>query len=305
MAQGNGGQNKSDAGGAQASQPIDHSADGKVVGVDSPAEQNGAPKTRTQLIDESWQLLSDAVHDDKHVDAQIQALAALGTMGSHAKSVGLISEAFDAKDVDTRTAAVLAAGQSRSRVLMPKLHAALDDKEPQVAFAAATTLWKMGDHSGEDLLTAVVDGERKASAPLMEGSMHQASREMHNPAAMAKLGAETGASLLLGPFGFGVTAYEYIRKNGGDSARVQAVEDLAEVRSEDSRKTLQAALGDKDPTVRAAAAKAMREYHDAAAQHGLALLLDDTKKPVQFSAAAAYLISCGAVPLPPPAPLHR
>jgi HEAT repeat protein len=278
------------------------SADGKVVGVDTPAVGDAAPSTKTDPVTQSWSLLTDSVHDDKHVDVQIQALGALGTMGANPKSVALIDGAFSAKDVDTRTAAVLAAGQARSHSLEPKLRDALNAPEAQIAFAAATVLWKMGDHSGEDLLLAVVDGDRKASAPLVEGSMHQANREMHNPASLARLGAETGASLLLGPFGFGVTAYEYIRKNGGDAARVQAVEDIAQLHTPEARSTLEAALQDKDPTVRAAAVKALRGYHDEKTQHAIAQLLYDTKKPVQLGAAAAYLISAGVVAMPPPTP---
>jgi len=276
------------------SKPATSGADGAVVGE--------VTRTRADAIAQSWQLLSDAVHDDKHVDLQIQALGALGTLGTSSKAAELITDAFSAKDVDTRTAAVLAAGQTGNHALDGHLREALNAPEPQVAFAAATTLWKMGDHSGEDLLLAVVDGDRKASAPLVGGSMHQASREMHNPASMAKLGAETGASLLLGPFGFGVTAYEYIKKNGGDTARVQAVEDIAQIHLPEARATLEAALEDKDPTVRAAAAKAMRSYHDEKAQHSLAQLYFDTKKPVQFSGAAAYLVSAGAVAMPAPSP---
>jgi hypothetical protein len=148
-----------------------------------------------------------------------------------------------------------------------------------------------------------VDGDRKASAGLVHGSMHSANREMHDPAALAKLGATEGASMLLGPFGFGITAYEYMKRNGGDSARVKAVEDISQTRTPDVRTTLLAALRDKDPAVRAAAAKAVRLYHDKDVEAALALLLADSKKPVQYSAAAAYLVCVGAVAAPPAVPL--
>ena len=100
----------------------------------------------------------------------------------------------------------------------------LDDKEPQVVFTAAMTLWKMGDRSGEDVLMAVVDGERKAGPTLLHGTEHSIDNELHDPAALAKMGALQGASMLLGPFGYGITAYEYIHKSGGDMARASAIE---------------------------------------------------------------------------------
>ena len=284
-----------------------------AVGQDGPAPANPDaqivttpehPRTQAQLLGDAWTLLETSLADTKHVDTEIQALSALGTMGGNPRSLKMIAGAFDSPEVDVRTAAVLAAGQTHSRTLEPQLRRMLDDKEPQVAFVAASTLWKMGDHSGEDILTSVVDGDRKANAGLVHGSMHQASREMHNPAAMAKLGALEGASILLGPFGFGITAYEYIKKNGGDSARVTAIEEIAQLHTAEVRKELIEALTDKDPTVRAAAAKAVRFYHDEEAEHGLAMLMQDSKKPVQLTAAACYLISTRTVALPPPEKLE-
>ena len=261
------------------------------------------PRTKAQLTDDAWKLLSDALADQKHVDTRIQALAALGTMGSNPKSSKMIESAFADAELDVRTAAVLAAGQTRNAALEPGMRKLLDDKEPQVAFAAASTLWKMGDHSGADLLMAVVDGDRKANPNLMHGSMHQANRELHDPAALAKFGAMQGASMLLGPFGFGITAYEYAKKNGGDSSRVTAIEEIAQVKSPAVRKELLGALTDKDPAVRASAAKAIRGYRDAEVSTALAMLLTDSKKPVALVGAASYLISVGAVALPPPVKL--
>jgi hypothetical protein len=259
------------------------------------------PKSQAQLTTEAWKMLTDAVTDDKHNEIQIQGLSALGTMGRDRRSSKMIVDALGDTDVDVRTAAVLAIGQTRNRMLLPRVRKMLDDKEPQVAYTAAVTLWRMGDHSGEDLLMAVIDGDRKASAGLMNGSMHAANRELHDPAALAKMGALQGASMLLGPFGFGITAYEYIRKSGGgDSARVTAIELISESKTPDVRDELIGALKDKDQAVRAAAAKALRGYREPKVSQAIALLFDDPKLPVQLVAAASYLISSGAVTMPPP-----
>src|ERR1700757_3753644 len=104
----------------------------------------------------------------------------------------------------------------------------VNDQEPQVAFTAATTLWKMNDHSGEDILVAVVNGDRKATATLKDSSKHTISKALHSPSTLARIAALQGASLLLGPFGFGVGAYEYMHKNGVDTSRVTAVEQISE-----------------------------------------------------------------------------
>ena len=246
---------------------------------------------------EAWEMLTNAVHDPKHADARIQALAALGTMGTNARAGKLIEDAMKDPDVDVRTAAVLAAGQTGNRSLTTPIRNMLDDKEPQVAFVAATTLWKRNDRSGEDILVAVVDGDRRATADLKDSTMHTVSKDLHSPSTLAKIGALQGASVLLGPFGFGITAYEYMRKNGGDSSRVSAIEQISQEKTAPIRSTLIAALGDKDPAVRAASAKALgASYHDKPVCDALLPLFDDSKLPVRLTAAAAYLRSTDSGP---------
>jgi HEAT repeat protein len=268
--------------------------DGQVVG-DPPLR----PRTPAQLQDQAWTTLKDAASDPKHSDNRIQALAALGLLGGNPRSLTMIEDAMSDPDVDVRTAAVLAAGQTKAPAITPAVRRLLNDKEPQVAFNAALALWKIGDHSGEDILMAVVDGERRASATLINGTEHDMDKTLHSPSEMAKIGVTEGAGLLLGPFGFGITAYEYIHKNGGSSARVSAIEALSQEKSEPLRKELVAALKDKDLGVRAAAAKALDSYHQPEVSAAIAKLFDDPKQPVRLTASAAYLVSTGASPASP------
>jgi HEAT repeat protein len=246
-------------------------------------------------LDTAWSMLTSATTNAKHPDLRIQGLAAVGTLGSSSRAAGLITNAMKDPDVDVRTSAVLAAGQTKNRALTTQLRAMLDDHEPQVAVAAASTLWKMGDHSGEDILVAVADGERKATAGLVDSARHTVSTDLHNPSTLAKIGALQGASLLLGPFGFGISAYEYIHKNGGQSARALAIELLAQEKTKPIHDELLSALNDKDVGVRAAALKALGEYHDKPTSAAIASLFYDPKSPVRLAAAAAYLRSTGAV----------
>jgi hypothetical protein len=201
----------------------------------------------------------------------------------------MIGNAMLDADVDVRTAAALAAGQTRDPNLTTSLRNLLDDKEPQVAFTAALTLAKMGDRSGEDILMAVVDGDRRTEADVLHGTEHKISRELHNPAKLAKLGAMQGAAMLLGPFGFGITAIEFMRQSGGDAARAAAIEQIAQEKTKPIHRELLDALKDKDPSVRAAAAKALVDYHDQETQDAVYSLLLDPKDPARLTAAAAYL----------------
>ncbi len=281
---------------AQTSTPAN--PDAEVV----PGPETDVPKTPAQRKQQALDMLTEAAAD-KRPENRIQALAALGTL-SDAFSTKLISNGLADSDRDVRTAAVLAAAQSHTLTLIGKLHDAIDDKEPQVAFTAATALWKLKDRSGEDTLIAVVEGERHATAGLVNNSVHTANKDLHNPAELARIGALQGASLLLGPFGFGIGAYEAMRKNGGNSARAEAIGLLAEEHTHPIQQELLGALTDKDAAVRAAAARALGAYPGPETTTALAKLFIDPKAPVRYTAAASYLHASGTPSTPTPAKKH-
>lgn len=236
-------------------------------------------------------MLTTAVTDSRHPDLRVQALAALGMLGNNPRSLALIADAMTDKDIDVRSAAAVAAGQTRSPSVTTPLRRMLDDKEPPVAFAAALTLWKMDDRSGEDILMAVADGERTASSSALNSATHAVSRDLHHPGALARFGAMQGVGMLLGPFGMGITAYEYLHKNDSDSTRISAIEALSQSCTAPIRRELLAALLDKDPGVRASASKALSSYRDPEIATAIARIFDDTKPPVRFTAAASYLLA--------------
>lgn len=277
-------------------------ADGEIVGQNTAAQDSAVQeepdvKAVNASVDSAWGMLTTAAH--KAVQTRIVALAALGTMGTNPQAAKLIAEGMKDPELEVRLAAILAAEQTKNRALWPAIHERLSDSEPQVVFTAAATLWKMGDRSGENVLMAVADGERKANPSLMHGARNDVNKELHNPGALAELGATSGASLLLGPFGFGVGAVRYMIKSGADPARASAVTLLAQSQAPGIRDELIDALKDKDAAVRAAAAKALGQRHDPEAVEPLGQLFSDKKLPVRLTAAAAY-INCSR-----PGPVHR
>jgi HEAT repeat protein len=213
----------------------------------------------------------------------------------------LIGDAMKDTDVDVRSAAAIAATQTQDRNLTTPLRNLLDDNEPQVQFAAAIALWKMGDRSGEDILMSVVEGDKSTSPGLVHGTEHKISRDLHDPAKLAKLGAMQGAAMLLGPFGVGISAIQFIHQSGGNAARVTAIEQLADEHTPPVHKDLIDALQDKDAPVRTAAAKALADYDDPETQKAVYGLMADPKSQVRLMAAAAYLRTTGT-PGPEAAP---
>jgi len=270
--------------------------------ADDSTSQIAPGQSPNELRTSAWQLLTDAAADPKHAQTRIQSLAALGLLGANPRSLKLIETAMADPDVDVRTAAALAAGQTHARAILPALRHLLKDPEPQVAYSAALALWRNGDRSGKSLLIAVVDGDRRSNATLLNGTEHDIDKTLHSPSALAKIGISEGAGLLLGPFGIGIAAYNYIARNGGNSARATALEALAQNptdRTEALRKTFVAALDDKDPALRAAAARALALYHTPATAAAISHQFYDSKAPVRLNAAAAYLICSGASPASP------
>ena len=268
---------------------------------DLPAEKLPSNSTPAQRADQAWAMLTEAAADPKHPQTRIQALAALGMLRTP-HSARLIEAAMHDPDLDVRTAAALAAGQSGDRNLTTPLRNQLDDPEPQVVFTAALTLWKMNDRSGEDILMAIADGERSASPTMMRGAKHKIDSDLHDPGKMARLGAMQGATMLLGPFGFGIAAFNFIHQSGGDLARASALEAIAQEHTPPVHQELLAALADKDPAVRAAAAKGLADYRDKPTSSALYALFADPKYPVRLTAAAAYLRTTGT---PGPSPAAR
>jgi HEAT repeat protein len=278
---------------AQENPPSPATAGNDSQSVPDPATSRvaqTAAETPAETIKRCWQSLTDNVQDAKHTEIRSQALNALSSLGWSSRADGLIAAAMKDPNLDVRTAAILAAGKTKSHSLIEPVRKLLDDTEPQVVFAAATTLWKQfADKSGEDILVAIAAGDRKANPSLIHGAEHDISRTLHSPSALEKIGLVTGAELALGPFGFSVSAVEYARKNGGDSARIHAIDLLAEDKTEGVRDQMKSALDDKDPGVRAAAVKVLGDFHRSQDSKAIATLLDDSKLPVRLAAAAAYI----------------
>jgi HEAT repeat protein len=239
-------------------------------------------------VDEAWSQINTAL-DAKSVDTQLQAIAALGLMGNSPKAFTLLSARFDNKEVDVRVASIVAAGETKNPNFTTALRSLLDDAEPQVALAAASTLWKMNDHSGEDVLVAIARGERKAEGGFFTTGMHHANRTLHNPLALAKLGAIQATSILLPPVGIGLGAFHYMKGEGGLSPRVVALEQFAQDHTDFVRSELIAATTDKDTGIRLAAAEELAKYRGPEVVKALGNLFGDSKPAVRLIACGSYI----------------
>jgi HEAT repeat protein len=259
-----------------------------AAGNDVPAKP-AATSVTTQTT-AAWDLLNTAVSASKIQvqEARIDAITALGTLGDFPHAVDLLRDAQKDQDRHIRLAAVAAMGASKKPVFIPDLKRALDDSAAEVSFSAAVGLWKMNDRSGESILNAVVAGDRKAKQGAISSEKHQADEDLHSPSKLALIGAEQGAYVVLGPFGYGLSAIRRGKENGV-SARTIAATLLAEDKSTATEKSFIDALDDPDPAIRAAAAHALGDYHSKEALDALGDGFYDTKPAVRVMAAASYI----------------
>lgn len=247
----------------------------------------------------AWSMLSDAAKPGQSAHDRVQAMAALGTMGNDERAARLIEEGFSAKDYDVRTAAVLAAGLTKNPKLIEPLQRVLDDDNPQVALAAATTLWKMHDYSGQDLMIAVALGDAKFKPGLIKSQKHKAAKDLHSPKTMAMIAVNGSSGYFLGPFGVGLKAVEYLNKDSGAAPRAAVVDQLARQHTDEVHDVLVQDLTDPEPAVRAAAAKGLGRWPDAETERQMLPMFGDNKLAVRLTAAATYLRALHNIPTPP------
>jgi HEAT repeat protein len=181
----------------------------------------------------------------------------------------------------------------RARSAIPKLTAALRDNSPEVSFAAAKSLWSMGNRSGRDVFLKVLSGEANSSGVMKSGLIKnelQATRKkFDDPKALAVMGAKEAATSLFGPAAWGIKVMEELTADRSASARATSAVLLGPEATLDTLRQLQDALNDKNWIVRAATAQALGASRHREQIPFLQPLLEDSKPAVRCMAAAAIV----------------
>jgi HEAT repeat protein len=236
----------------------------------------------------AWDVLNHALADGNPVKRG-QALTALGLIGSTAPHVvDLLEAGLTDKDETVRQTAAAVMGDIGARQAIPMLKKALDDESGEVNFAAARSLWQMGDPSGREILWAVMAGEQKTGPGMIQGEIRDAKRKLHSPAALAKIGIDE-ASGFLGPFSMGVGFVEELVKDKGATARALSAKLLGSDSDPQTRRELEQSLEDKNSGVRAAAARALSQRGGKEELAKIQPLLADGNESVRTVAAAAII----------------
>lgn len=245
-----------------------------------------------RAVHSAWQVLTSAIQDHSAIHRQ-NAIGALSTLPPWSSTVRLLTNALKRdKDDRVRAAAAAALGTIKAEKAIPDLRAALDDEQVAVRFAAAQSLWKMGDHSGRDVLLNVLEGESSPGGGMNKMIRQQwddATGKLHDPQALAWMGAEEASGAFLGPFAIGVTMAEQLTKDKGAPARVLSASMLASDHNPKTVRDLDESLGDNNWVVRVAAVKALGAHSCVRLIPDLTPFLDDKHDELRFAAATSIL----------------
>jgi hypothetical protein len=146
----------------------------------------------------------------------------------------------------------------------------------------------MGDRSGRDTLEEVMFGEQKKPG-FIQKQIRGAKATAHNRNELVWLGAKEGAGFLFGPLGTGMGVMEQVMKDSSAPERMLAATLLAEEKGPEAIGDLGQALVDKNPLVRATAAKLLGGFTDPTVRRKLEPLLEDKSDAVRYMAAASIV----------------
>lgn len=277
---------------AQSSSGVSDQPDAK------PANGSAAKASRNNPELRPWDILS-AGAGNKNPMRRAEAIAALGTAGTQTRVVRLVEHALNDSDPSIRELAARTLGEMRARSSIPKLTKALHDDSAEVSFAAAKSLWAMGNHAGREVFLEILAGEKTSSGGLIKNELQATKKKFQDPKGLAIMGAKEAATSLFGPAAWGIKVMEEITQDRSASARAMSAILLGPDATLDSLRQLQDALDDKNWIVRAAAAQALGVSRHREQIPILQPLLQDDKPAVRCMAAAAIVrLSGGAAAVP-------
>ena len=235
----------------------------------------------------AWDVLRDAIRSRKQTH-RVEVIAALAVVGARPDVLHLLYGALKDKHSTVRKTAAIALGDMQAEAAKPQLRALLDDESPEVGFAAANALWKMGDHSGREIFITTLTGERKGEG-FVKSSVKSNLAKYSDPKVVAMTGVKEAAGAFLGPLPMGITIAQELLKDHGASGRAACAALLAKDPSPDAVDELTQALKDKNWAVRAAAAQALAVSPGKVSPEVFESLLVDDNKTVREIAAAGII----------------
>ena len=242
------------------------------------------PSSSFDVREQAWAVLTEGLRH-AHASHREAAVQALSVMSHNHRAAGFAIRALQDKDFHVRAAAALSLGPIHDARAISPLHDALNDEEVSVVLAATHSLYLLKDKKAYDVYYAILMGDRKSSDGLIQSQLDR----LKDPKQMMQLGFQEGISFI--PFGgMGYEAFRELHHHSAVNARAAAAGFLATDPDQISEDALmQAALADKDETVRLASLDALAERGDPRCIDRLAKNLGEDKSTVRYRTAAVIL----------------
>ena len=232
----------------------------------------------------AWMVLQAGL-SNSNTDNRTVATRLLGGLTKNAQAQDLALKALADNRPEVRAAAAEALGNMQAKSAIPQLQKLVQsERDAGVAIAAGRALVALGDPLGYAVYYAILTGERKSGASLMENQR----KMLNDPKKLANFGFEQGVGFI--PFG-GLTLNVFRSLTRDDVSPIRAAAAEVLITDPDPRTTeaLKTAVADKSWVVRSAAIDALGKRNDASVIPALEPALDDGREAVRYAAAAAII----------------
>ena len=232
----------------------------------------------------AWMVLQAGL-SNSNTDNRTVATRLLGGLTKNAQAQDLALKALADNRPEVRAAAAEALGNMQAKSAIPQLQKLVQsEQDAGVAIAAGRALVALGDPLGYAVYYAILTGERKSGASLMENQR----RMLSDPKKLANFGFEQGVGFI--PFGgLSLGVFRSLRRDDVSPIRAAAAEVLITDPDPRTTEALKTAVADRSWVVRAAAIDALGKRNNPSVIPALEPALDDGREAVRYAAAAAII----------------
>ena len=205
----------------------------------------------------AWMVLQAGL-SNSNTDNRTVATRLLGGLTKNAQAQDLALKALADNRPEVRAAAAEALGNMQAKSAIPQLQKLVQsERDAGVAIAAGRALVALGDPLGYAVYYAILTGERKSGASLMENQR----KMLNDPKKLANFGFEQGVGFI--PFG-GLTlnVFRSLTRDDVSPIRAAAIDALGKRNNPSVIPALEPALDDGREAVRYAAAAAIIRLND-------------------------------------------
>jgi HEAT repeat protein len=245
---------------------------------------SAVPGVSQDPVGKAWTVLQSGL-SNSNTENRTVATRLLGGLPNNRQAQDQALKALADSKPEVRAAGAEALGNMQAKSAIPQIQQLCKtDQDAGVVIAGGKALINLGDPLGFNIYYAILTGEMKSGASLMD----EQKKMLKDPKKLAQFGFEQGVGFI--PFG-GLTlgVFRTLTKDDVSPIRAAAADVLSGDPDPKTTAALKTAVSDKSWLVRAAAADSLGKRKDASVIPALEPALDDEKEAVRYTAAVAII----------------